>query len=309
MFSPSQIVIDHFVQNLADTYAKAFPQADPAKVCLLEQSARMALEAINNSDCPYHDMNHTVLVTDCGQTILWGRLMSQGDLSGDDWLNALLALLHHDIGFVRGLLRGDRDGTYVVNEFGDTVTPPVGATDAYLSPYHVTRGCLFVRERFGQESLVDADAVCAHIEMTRFPVPPESHYQQTASIGGLVRAADLIGQMADPHYIQKLPKLFTEFRESGESERLGYENPADLRSKYPNFFFSQVRPYISEGLRFLRRTQHGQAWVANLFHHIYSEQQFEPGYGPERRERPEDNPVFRRRASDRMPPQLAANNP
>ncbi len=304
MFNPSLIVIDKFVERVTTTFTKAFPQANGIQVGVLEQSTRMALETLNNSDCAYHDMDHTVMVTDVGQTILWGRQMTQGDVTADDWLHAVLAMLHHDIGFVRGILRGDRGARYVVNELGDTVTPPVGATDAYMAPYHVARGCLFVRERFSNEPGISSETLASHIEMTRFPVPPDPFYQRVAEFGGLVRAADLIGQMADPLYVQKLPKLYTEFVEIGEAERLGYENPGDIRSKYPNFFFSKVRPFISEGLRFLRKTQQGQLWVASLFNHLYSEQQFEPTFGPERRQETNPGSELRRRATDKAPPAL-----
>ena len=171
----------------------------------------MALESLTNSDCSYHDLNHTIMVTDVGQSILWGRLTSQGDVTAHDWLHAILAMLYHDVGFIRGILKGDRGGRYIVNEFGDTVAPPAGATDAYMAPYHVSRSCLFVKERFATETLVDAGTLIHHIEMTRFPVPRDAFYQRVGDFAGLVRAADLIGQMADPQYIQKLSKLFMEF--------------------------------------------------------------------------------------------------
>jgi hypothetical protein len=287
MFNPSLIVIDRFVELAVDNFVRAFPQAPAAFAGVLDQSTRMALETLNNSDCAYHDMHHTVMVTDVGQTILWGRQMSQGDVTAEDWLHAVLAMLHHDIGYVRGILRGDRGSRYVANEVGDTITPPPGATDAYMAPYHIARGALFVRERFSAEPIVDADVVVAHIERTRFPVPSDARYQRVTDFGALVRAADLIGQMADPLYIQKLPKLYAEFVEIGEAERLGYTTPADIRARYPAFFYDKVRPYISEGLRFLRKTQEGQLWVASLFHHLYSEQQHEPAYGPERRSVPD----------------------
>ena len=99
----------------------------------------MALESLTNSDCSYHDLHHTIMVTDVGQSILWGRLTSQGDVTAHDWLHAILAMLYHDVGFIRGILKGDRGGRYIVNEFGDTVAPPAGATDAYMAPYHVSR--------------------------------------------------------------------------------------------------------------------------------------------------------------------------
>ena len=306
MFSPTRTVIDAFVECLVTTFEKAYPGVQKAQSGILEQSSRMALESLTNSDCSYHDLHHTIMVTDVGQSILWGRLTSQGDVTAHDWLHAILAMLYHDVGFIRGILKGDRGGRYIVNEFGDTVAPPPGATDAYMAPYHVSRSCLFVKERFATESLIDAGTLIHHIEMTRFPVPRDAFYQRVGDFAGLVRAADLIGQMADPQYIQKLSKLFMEFSETGEAERLGYDHPGALRADYPSFFFERVRPYISEGLRFLRKTQEGQLWIANLFSHVYSEQQSEPAYGPERRQR--DEPTGeRRRASDRVIPQVAVN--
>lgn len=308
MFSPNRTVIDGFTQCLVSTFEKAFPGALKAQTGVLEQSARMALESLTNSDCTYHDLNHTIMVTDVGQAILWGRLTSQGDVTAHDWLHAILAMLYHDIGFIRGVLKGDRAGRYIINEFGDTVAPPAGATDAYMAPYHVSRSCLFVKERFATETLIEAGTLIHHIELTRFPVPRDAFYQRVGDFAGLVRAADLIGQMADPQYIQKLSKLFVEFAETGEAERLGYDNPGELRTGYPAFFFERVRPYISEGLRFLRKTQEGQLWIASLFSHVYSEQQGEPSYGPERRQRDDPGGDQRRRAGDRTGPHIAVSN-
>ena len=110
--------------------------------------------------------------------------------------------------------------------------------------------------------------------------------------------------MADPLYIQKLSRLYVEFSETGEAERLGYENAGELRADYPSFFFERVRPYISEGLRYLRKTQEGQLWIANLFSHVYSEQHCEPSYGPERRLNTEDQNNYQRRSSDVAAPKV-----
>ncbi len=309
MFNPSRTVIDAFVETTVHRFNQAFPNPDRPYAGVLEQSARMGLEAFANSDSAYHDLDHTVMVTDVGQSILWGRLMSHGDVSAHDWLHATIGMLYHDIGFIRGALKGDRGGQYIINELGETLVPPTGATDAYLAPYHVSRGCMFVKERFATEPLIDVATLAQHIEITRFPVPEDAFYQRVADFSGLVRAADLIGQLADPRYIQKLSKLYVEFQETGETDRLGYANAGDLRADYPSFFFNRVRPYISEGLRFLRLTQEGQQWVANLFSHVYSEQQGEPSFGPERRNDSIPPQNKGRRASDRQPPQIAISNP
>lgn len=269
MFNPNRTLIEAFVAHCIDRYQEAFPNRDLGHENVLDQTAHTALETLLGCDCPYHDLEHTLLVTDVGQTILRGRLISQGDVSPHEWVHAVIALLFHDIGYVRGLLRDDDADSFVIDDEGNRITPPVGSTDAYLMPHHVNRSCIFIRERFAGDPNIDVSTVASYIEMTRFPVPEDRHYQRVDNFAALVRAADLIGQMGDPLYPQKLSRLFSEFVETGEAERLHYANPAELRSGYPDFFYSQVYPYITEGLRFLRKTQEGQQWIANLFHHVH----------------------------------------
>src|SRR6516225_622544 len=48
-----------------------------------------------------------------------------------------------------------------------------------------------------------------------------------------------------------------EFRETGMSNKLGYNSVADLRANYPDFFWKKVRPYIGDALRYLRVTLRG----------------------------------------------------
>jgi hypothetical protein len=117
-----------------------------------------------------------------------------------------------------------------------------------LTPYHVTRSKLFVRERFGKVSLthIDTREIEANIEHTRFPVPEHEQHISTADYPGLLRAADLIGQLADINYLRKTSALFAEFQETGASEKLGFQTSDDLRTAYPAFFWQAVRPYIGD---------------------------------------------------------------
>jgi hypothetical protein len=189
-------------------------------------------------------------------------------------MHFIVSLLCHDIGYVRGVCRGDQKGRYVCNAKGDLVTVPSGSTDAFMTPYHVTRSKLFVRERFGKDHLshIDPLAIEANIEYTRFPVPEDEEHTTTDDYPGLVRAADLIGQLADVNYLRKVPALFAEFSETGASEKLGYRSPADLRASYPSFFWKVVKPYIGDALYYLRVTQEGKLWIANLYAHVFSEE-------------------------------------
>ena len=272
MFNSNRIVIDAFVAHSQQAYREVFPGLDAELSAGLERATRTALGTLLNCDCPYHDLEHTMLVTDAGMTILRGRVLSRGDLTPQAWLQAVVALLCHDLGYLRGLLKEDLDGSYLADEQGARVSPPRGATDAYLMPYHVARSCIFVTERFARDPVIDTAVVTEYIDMTRFPVPNESQYQRVDTLGALVRAADLVGQMGDPAYGNKQARLFWEFQETGEAARLGYNNPAELRADFPEFFYGQVYPYLSETLTYLHKTPEGQQWIANLFHHVHARQ-------------------------------------
>ena len=145
-----------------------------------------------------------------------------------------------------------------------------------LTPYHIDRSKLFVLERFGENHLwtwktvLDTEVIASYIEMTRFPVPDDERYKDMKGYAGLVRAADLIGQLADPNYLRKTPALFYEFEEIGTNEKLGYERPGDLRNKYARFFWNMVNPYIQDALYYLRVTQEGKQWIANLHSNVFA---------------------------------------
>ena len=276
MFNPNTTIIDAFVAHTQDEFKSLFGAPEPAQLRALEQATSTALNTLLNCDCSYHDIQHTMLVTDAGIAILRGRQTARGDLTAHDWLQAVVAMLFHDAGYLRQLLTSDSPGASVINSAGETLTPPPGATDACMTPYHVDRGALYVAERFSSDPAIDTEMVMACIEMTRFPVPNDPAYHVTDTLPALVRGADLIGQMADPQYLQKLTRLFNEFVETGEAARLGFANASELRQGFPEFFYSQVHPYIGESIAYLKLTQDGWTWIANLFHHLHANQELDP---------------------------------
>ena len=59
----------------------------------------------------------------------------------------------------------------------------------------------------------------------------------TKSANGRRCCADLIGQLGDPRYLRKINALYDEFEDIGLHRPLGYESPADLVDKYPQFYW------------------------------------------------------------------------
>ena len=213
-------------ERLAANYGAIFGHVRPEFADLLRSMARIGIERIASSDALYHDADHTILVTMVGQAILQGRILVE-HVTPEDWLHFTTATLVHDIGYLRGICAGDGDGRYVINEAGDTLALPRGASDAALGPYHIERGKIFVRHRLKEIPAIDAERIARGIELTRFPVPAGDDHKDTGGEPGLVRAADLIGQLGDPFYLSKLNALFYEFTEIGVAQKRGYESPAD----------------------------------------------------------------------------------
>lgn len=276
MFNPTELLIDAFVERLQNEYHRMYGVLEPSYPGVIAWAGRMALENIANSDALYHDVEHTMMVTLVGQELLKGKHVREGGVEPRGWLHFVLSLLCHDIGYVRGVCRKDRPGLYVTGIADDTVAISMGASDAALTPYHVDRGKRFVRERFANNPLIDAEVIATNIERTRFPVPHDEDHQGTDDYPGLLRAADLIGQLASPNHMRKFPALFYEFEETGVNEKLGYKNPGDLRDNYPTFFWKVVTPYIQDGLRYLRVTESGKQWIANLYAHVFAMEHHEP---------------------------------
>jgi len=241
--------------------------------------ARITIECIGRSDALYHNYEHTWLVTMAGRDILQGLMMSRR-IEPSDYTHLIVACLLHDIGYVRGILSGDTDDEFVINEDGLRIALPRGASDAALMPYHVERSKLFAMERLGNSPVMDAKRIVEAIECTRFPPPPERKTTET-SIPRLVQAADLIGQLGDPMYARKVNALFYEFEETGMNRQLGYSSPADLVDKYPDFFWNSVSEHLDEGIKYLNLTASGRQWIANLHHHLLCAENAQRLMGPQ----------------------------
>ena len=234
--------------------------------------ARLALECIGNSDALYHNVEHTMLVTLAAHDILRGRAL-HAPVPADDYAHLIIACLMHDIGYVRGILKGDDEDGFVVDAIGRKITVPRGSSDAALFLYHVDRSELFVMERIKLMEAIDEQRVARAIECTRFPDNLVPEIEDDDEVNGMLRAADFIGQLGDPHYIRKANALYYEFEEAGLNRQFGYASPADLVKLYPQFYWENVYPQIQTALRYLNVTASGRQWIANLHSNVFHAEQ------------------------------------
>jgi len=236
---------------------------------LIPFAARLALECIGNSDALYHNVEHTMLVTLAGHDIFKGRALLKHS-TPTDYSNFIVACLAHDIGYVRGVLKGDGNDGYIVDGTGRKVSLPRGSSDAALAPYHVERSMLFVLDRVATVGELDGARIARAIGFTRFPY--SSSTDETEDVdeeGALLRAADLIGQLGDPNYLRKANALYYEFEEIGLNKQLGYESPADIVDKYPQFYWNRISPHIQTAIDYLNVTSSGRRWIAGLYSNVF----------------------------------------
>jgi len=266
MITVPDLAAEALGEFLSSDMKRAFGSAHARLTELIPSVARLALECIGNSDALYHNVEHTMMVTLVGRDILRGRGLMR-HTTASDWAHLLVACLMHDIGYVRGILGGDREDSYVIDASGQMVTLPRGSSDAALSAYHVDRSKLFVLDRVAETKLLDEQRIARAIEFTRFPA--SAHEEEIDEEGSLLRAADLIGQLGDPRYLQKANALYWEFEEIGVNKQLGYGSPADIVDLYPQFYWNSVSRHVQTAIRYLSVTESGRQWIANLYSNIF----------------------------------------
>lgn len=271
MLNIAELLIEEVERRLAANFALLFGREKTAHLGAACRACRRALTRISASNALYHNIEHTVLVLIVGIQTLLGRHIERADVTREDWLNVIVALVCHDIGYVRGICAADEGDNLVADMAGARATVTAGSSDAALMPLHVDRGKLFVAESVVADiPYLDLGLVQACIERTRFPVPKDPEYLQTGDLPGLVRGADLIGQLSDVRYLAKLSAVFFEFEEIGFNTHTGYRKPGDLLAAYPVFFANQVVPYIGDTVRYLEKTRAGQETLASLYGNLAS---------------------------------------
>jgi hypothetical protein len=167
----------------------------------------------------YHDQRHTLDVFICAIRLMRGMHLSGTRFDDEDISLVIIATLMHDVGYAQH--EGEE-----------------GGTGAQFTSSHVSRGIDFMRHYLGNLNCPPAHALSLKFIMRStdvdFPFQnigfPDQH---SRLLGQVVGTADIVGQMADRAYLEKLQYLYLEFKEANLGD---YQSTYDLLCKTRSFY-------------------------------------------------------------------------
>jgi hypothetical protein len=169
----------------------------------------------------YHDYCHSLEVFSTSARLLDGALLAGCPVTEGEAVDVLLAALVHDSGYIQ--------------ETGDTE-----GTGAKHTRTHVARSAAFIRDKAGDFGLQGERAerigrliLGTDLALSWEGLPFADGAERFAA--AILAAADLLGQMADRAYLEKLLFLYYEFREAGIE---GYATAFDILKKTASFYGS-----------------------------------------------------------------------
>ena len=172
-----------------------------------------------NSNTRYHDLEHTCAVTLAVVRLIHGVWLEGKTVSPRDISLGIIAALFHDTGLIQ--TEDDTEGTGAKYTIGHEQR-----SIALMRSYLPSRG-------FDQEAIEDCANMILYTILNK-PVREIPFRSESVSlIGRIIGSADLLGQMADRLYLEKLPLLFFEFQEGGLAN---YNSELDLLAATENFY-------------------------------------------------------------------------
>jgi hypothetical protein len=173
----------------------------------------------------YHDLGHTDDCLVIMAKLIHGAFLNGCSISKRGVILGLVSAILHDTGYIQ--LANDNIGT------GGKYTIT-----------HIDRSIVFAKKYLelnkyshNDFSFIKNCLYCTGLNVVIKDIKFESIENEL--MGKILGTADLIGQMADSRYLEKLPFLFEEFQEGGITD---YETELDLLQKTPVFWeFTQKR--------------------------------------------------------------------
>lgn len=190
-------------------------------------------------DSEYHDLSHILHTFLAMLRIVHGAQLEGLDYPSRDAALTLSAALFHDSGYLRESWDGSGSGARYTKEH-------VQRSIELFRKYSVQLG--YNKSETDLVSLlIRCTDLAQVVEELAFELPRQ------AALGQLVDSADLLSQMADRTYLEKLLLLYHEFRDAGISL---YETENDLLNKTHDFYRrieQRLAPIFKLSDRCLRR--------------------------------------------------------
>lgn len=177
----------------------------------------------------YHDLNHTKDIFLACIRLIDGYNLKNEKMPQNLVVNLLLAALYHDVGYIQE--ESDHHGT-----------------GAKFTQFHVQRSVEFIENHFVELKIEEEnlDIISQLIQSTGLSVDINKlDFVETIELiaGYMLGTADLLGQMADRNYLEKLLFLFYEFKEAGIS---GYNTEFDILQQTLGFYNLVKNRFSSE---------------------------------------------------------------
>jgi hypothetical protein len=233
------IAVEKEVQKL---YHKIFPEGGSSCV---ETAFKWATDCFagrydnyQKIDLNYHSYEHTLQVTLCMMNLVKGRHFANVEpvITQQMFNLSLLAILFHDTGYLK--TRDDTEGT-----------------GAKYTLIHVDRSCDFIlklltEKGFSEEEIRSVQNMiqCTGVNTELDKINFQNRLEEL--LGFTLGTADLVGQMSASDYVDKLPMLYLEFKESFEYTKKFtdvaeiYSSPDNLMENTPKFWEFYVKPKL-----------------------------------------------------------------
>jgi hypothetical protein len=168
---------------------------------------------------PYHDFRHTLLVLLAMARLMHGASQDGVEFSEKEINLGLAGALMHDTGYISSM-------------------DDYAGTGAKYTMSHIGRSIIFTQKHFAGNSYFAGDMKEFHdiLSCTGVHTMVPDHEYSSINIellGKMLGTADLLGQMADRLYLEKLMLLYSEFEEGAVP---GFDSEIDLFRKTVSFY-------------------------------------------------------------------------
>lgn len=183
------------------------------------------------SQTPYHDLSHTLGVFLAAGRLIHGACLSGEKMASDTIRLGLLCALFHDAGLIKK--EGENGGSGAQFTIGHEERS-VGFLSRYLDAHNGSR-----KETAVGMKLIRATNLSIHIQDISLPD------REITLMAKILAASDLIAQISDRAYAEKLRLLYQEFM---EGQVPGYASEWDLYVKTEGFYLNVVQARLNKDL-------------------------------------------------------------